>query len=315
MRLPLIVMWHGLKLKSLFGAFLLVPKSVENVIVDSFELVKENYPKFILIYLLIGAVSVVVVLVFAALVLLGFAGGLALGNIELIVGTVVVGLIILFLMAPLWAGAYYSMVLQELDSKRVSIFDAIGTAKASYLNLLLTMFLQGVIYLVVFGAILLPLVWPVLALINNGVGTSISQALAGQLLRLLLIGILVFVGLLIAALVLVPLLYEATALVVLEGLNGVDAVRRSIEIGRENFWKIVWLMTVFGLAVGMIYVVEWIVAAVFGVIGQVLGVVVGAVLSVLVASFVAAWTYALQIVFYREFVGRGKRRSLQNTNN
>ena len=290
-----------------------MPKSVENAIVDSFDLVKENYLKFLVIYLLIGAVSVVVVLVFAVIVLLGLAGGLALGNIGLIIGAIGVGLIVLLFMAPLWAGTYYSMVFQGLDAKRVSIFDAFGAARGRYFSLLLTMFLQIVIYIVVFGVILSPLAGPVLALINNGSGTSVASALAGQLLKLLLIGTLVFVGLLIASLVLVPLLYEATALVMIEGLGGVDAIKRSIEIGRENFWKIVWLMIVFGFAIGMIYVGEWIVAAIFGVMGHVLGAVVGAVISVLVASFVAAWSYALQIVFYREFVGGRKRGSLQKT--
>ena len=287
-----------------------MPKSVENAVMDSFEVVKDNYLKFLLIYLFMGVVSVVVVLVFAVIVFLGLSGGLSLGNIWLIAVTVAAGLIILLLMSPLWAGAYYSMVLQGLGAKRVSIFDALGAARRRYSSLLLVMFLQMVIYLVIFGAILSPLIGPVFGLMKVSGSTSIASAIAGQILKLLLIGTLVFVGLLIGALVLVPLLYEATALVMIEDLGGVDAIRRSIEIGRENFWKIVWLMTVFGLVVGMIYVVEWIVTAAFGVTGPVLGVVVGAVLSVLVASFIAAWSYALQIVFYREFVGGRKRLGL-----
>lgn len=287
-----------------------MPKSVENAVADSFEVVKENYLKFLLIYLFMGAVSIVAVLVFVVLIFLGLVGGLALGNIGLIVAAVVVGLIILLLMSPFWVGVYYSMVFQGLDAKRVSIFDAMGVARGRYFSLLLVMFLQVVIYLVIFGLILSPLIGPVLGLINSGGSASIASAIMGQIIKLLLIGTLVFVGLMIAALVLLPLLYEATALVMIEGLGGVDAIRRSIEIGRENFWKIVWLMTVFGLVVGMIYVVEWIVTAVFGVMGHVLGIVVGAVLSVLVSSLVTAWSYALQIVFYREFVGGRKRGGL-----
>ena len=287
-----------------------MPKSVENAVADSFEVVKDNYLKFLLIYLFMGAVSIVAVLVFVVLIFLGLVGGLALGNIGLIVAAVVVGLIILLLMSPFWVGVYYSMVFQGLDAKRVSIFDAMGVARGRYFSLLLVMFLQVVIYLVIFGLILSPLIGPVLGLINSGGSASIASAIMGQIIKLLLIGTLVFVGLMIAALVLLPLLYEATALVMIEGLGGVDAIRRSIEIGRENFWKIVWLMTVFGLVVGMIYVVEWIVTAVFGVMGHVLGIVVGAVLSVLVSSLVTAWSYALQIVFYREFVGGRKRGGL-----
>ena len=287
-----------------------MPKSVENAVADSFEVVKDNYLKFLLIYLFMGAVSIVAVLVFVVLIFLGLVGGLTLGNIGLIVAAVVVGLIILLLMSPFWVGVYYSMVFQGLDAKRVSIFDAMGVARGRYFSLLLVMFLQVVIYLVIFGLILSPLIGPVLGLINSGGSASIASAIMGQIIKLLLIGTLVFVGLMIAALVLLPLLYEATALVMIEGLGGVDAIRRSIEIGRENFWKIVWLMTVFGLVVGMIYVVEWIVTAVFGVMGHVLGIVVGAVLSVLVSSLVTAWSYALQIVFYREFVGGRKRGGL-----
>lgn len=287
-----------------------MPKSVENAVADSFEVVKENYLKFLLIYLFMGAVSIVAVLVFVVLIFLGLVGGLALGNIGLIVAAVVVGLIILLLMSPFWVGVYYSMVFQGLDAKRISIFDAMGVARGRYFSLLLVMFLQVVIYLVIFGLILSPLIGPVLGLINSGGSASIASAIMGQIIKLLLIGTLVFVGLMIAALVLLPLLYEATALVMIEGLGGVDAIRRSIEIGRENFWKIVWLMTVFGLVVGMIYVVEWIITAVFGVMGHVLGIVVGAVLSVLVSSLVTAWSYALQIVFYREFVGGRKRGGL-----
>ena len=287
-----------------------MPKSVENAVADSFEVVKENYLKFLLIYLFMGAVSIVAVLVFVVLIFLGLVGGLTLGNIGLIVAAAVVGLIILLLMSPFWVGVYYSMVFQGLDAKRVSIFDAMGVARGRYFSLLLVMFLQVVIYLVIFGLILSPLIGPVLGLINSGGSASIASAVMGQIIKLLLIGTLVFVGLMIAALVLLPLLYEATALVMIEGLGGVDAIRRSIEIGRENFWKIVWLMTVFGLVVGMIYVVEWIVTAVFGVMGHVLGIVVGAVLSVLVSALVTAWSYALQIVFYREFVGGRKRGRL-----
>ncbi len=287
-----------------------MPKSVENAVADSFEVVKENYLKFLLIYLFMGAVSIVAVLVFVVLIFLGLVGGLTLGNIGLIVAAVVVGLIILLLMSPFWVGVYYSMVFQGLDAKRISIFDAMGVARGRYFSLLLVMFLQVVIYLVIFGLILSPLIGPVLGLINSGGSASIASAIMGQIIKLLLIGTLVFVGLMIAALVLLPLLYEATALVMIEGLGGVDAIRRSIEIGRENFWKIVWLMTVFGLVVGMIYVVEWIITAVFGVMGHVLGIVVGAVLSVLVSSLVTAWSYALQIVFYREFVGGRKRGGL-----
>ena len=62
-----------------------MPKSVENAVADSFEVVKENYLKFLLIYLFMGAVSIVAVLVFVVLIFLGLVGGLTLGNIGLIV--------------------------------------------------------------------------------------------------------------------------------------------------------------------------------------------------------------------------------------
>lgn len=285
-----------------------MPKSVENAIMDSFELVKDNYAKFLLIYLVMAAVSAVILLIFVVIVLLGLGGSITLRSVAPLVGTVLIGIIILFLTSPVWTGIYYSMVLQELGSRRVSIFDAVGAAKKTYAGLLLTLFLQTVVYLVVYAIIFSPLVRPVLALINGSGGASGAglSALAGPILKLLLIGVLVFVGFLVATFILMPLLYEAVPLVMLENLGGLDAIKRSVDIGRKNFWKLVWLITVFWFAVGIVYFAEWIVAAIFGVLGHAVGVIASVALSLLVAAFVVAWSYALQIVFYKEFISNKK---------
>ena len=128
----------------------------------------------------------------------------------------------------------------------------------------------------------------------------------GSLLKLAVLGVLILIAALIATFILMPLLYEAVPLVLLEGLGGVDAVRRSIALGRKNFWKIVWLLTVFWFVVGMIYVGEWIVAAIFGLLSPLIGAIISIVLSLAVGALVAAWSYALQIVFYKEFIDNKK---------
>ena len=285
-----------------------MPKSVENAIMDSFELVKDNYAKFLLIYLVMAAVSAIILLIFVVVVLLGLGGSVTLRSVAPLAGAVLIGIIILFLISPIWTGVYYSMALQALGSRRASVFDAVGAAKKNYAGLLLTMFLQTIIYLVIYAIIFSPLVKPVLAVVRGfgGVGGAGLSALAGPILKLLLIGVLVLVGFLVATFILMPLLYEAVPLVMLENLGSVEAIKRSVELGKGNFWKLVWLVTVFWFAVGMAYFAEWIVAAIFGVLGHAIGVIASVALSLLVAAFVVAWSYALQIVFYKEFISNKK---------
>ena len=284
-----------------------MPKSVENTIMDSFELVKENYAKFLLVYLVMIVVSILVLLVFAAFILLGAGGSAVLGSTAPILGAVLLGIIVLFLVSPIWVGTYYSMALQGLGNKRISIYDAIGTTKKRYVDLLLVIFLQIIIYVIVYAIIFYPIIGPVLAFVH-GYGGLVAggSPVLGSLLKLAVLGVLILIAALIATFILMPLLYEAVPLVLLEGLGGVDAVRRSIALGRKNFWKIVWLLTVFWFVVGMIYVGEWIVAAIFGLLSPLIGAIISIVLSLAVGALVAAWSYALQIVFYKEFIDNKK---------
>lgn len=286
-----------------------MPKSIENTIMDSFELVKENYAKFLLVYLVIAAISVLVLLVLVALFVLGFGGSIAIGNLAPLVGVILFGIAVLFLISPFWAGIYYSLALQGLEGSRISVYEAIGLAKKKYVELLLTSILQMAIFVVVDAVIFSPLVPPILALLHaagGSAGLGLSSMI-GQLLKLMVEGMIVFVAFLVAMFILMPLLYEAVPLVLLEDLSGTAAIKRSVEIGKGSFWKLVWLFTVFWFAVGIVYVGEWIVTAIFGVLGQVLGVVAGIVLSVAVGALVAAWSYILPVVFYKEFVGRKGR--------
>ncbi len=283
-------------------------KTVENVIYEGFELAKNNYVEFLVQYLLFTALfAVIIILGVILLLVMGLLGGISTGSLG---GTVVpiifVALMVIaaiFLVQPLWVGSYYAIALRLVRVEKISVLESIRQAQRKYVPLLWTMALETLIFVVVDAVIFLPLLLPAKNLLMAASASGFtSSAVLHQFLLLIGVGIFAIIAFSIATLILAPLLYEAVPLVMLEDVGGVAAIKESVGMGRKNFWNIIWLLAVFGIALFVISFVQGLATAIFGLFGAVGASLGGLAVALLVGAFVNAWLYVLPVIFYKDFV-------------
>ena len=141
-------------------------QSVTSVLEDGFELIKKNYIKFLLLYLLIILFFVIIVIVAVILLFaLGTFAALQTGSAAPLSGSFVVAFVfmivvligVIFLIEPIWLGAYYSMALQGMKGP-ISLTYALKQAEKKYVSLLWTSALEALIVVVIDALIFSPLI-------------------------------------------------------------------------------------------------------------------------------------------------------------
>ena len=109
---------------------------------------------------------------------------------------------------------------------------------------------------------------------------------------------------LVVTAVLAPILYEAVPLVMLEGVSGIKAVKESIDIGKKNFWSILLLIIAIGLITFGINFIAGILVDVVSFVNHIAGSLLDLIISIILGSFIAAWTNALPIIFYKDYLAK-----------
>ncbi|MDE1851298.1 MAG: hypothetical protein KGH69_01240 [Candidatus Micrarchaeota archaeon] len=264
-------------------------------------------PKIILPYFVFTAL-VGMLSIYFSLSLAGSVKGAGVNTIASFVSVLLVMLVRLapllisvtilgILVTPLIVGMYIDIADQGCQKKTVSLRKAFEVAKSNYSNMFLLSILVTIIWIVVFAVLGVVFALPALMM---GAGT-------GGIL-LLIVGAIVSI---VVLAVLSIYLYEAYAVVVLERLGPIRAVRRSLQIGRQKLGLLfkVLVLTVL-VAIGFVIadgILVGVVEVVLGLSGHSwLGLGIGQTLNFLFSSAFSAWIIMIPVVFYKEYVGKGK---------
>ncbi len=267
----------------------------------SFNVLRDN-PKIILPVLLLALLFGGVSVMWATHILRGLPTqpSLLTSGLYQSFGSLFVVFLFLFVVMlfvnPIIKGFYISSLDQGYKRRKVSLKSALDATTRNYLRLLLTEVLLDLIWFVAIAIIGLVFFAPV---VFHGLGLATGL--------LLLLGILVFV---VVYILLSIYLYQAYVVVMYEGSKAVDAVKKSIEIGRRHFFDIfavlvltaIFLMVFVAFDVAIVGGVEFLVA--LG--SRAAAVVVGSVLSIILASFFDAWIYMIPAAFYKGYIDRKK---------
>lgn len=169
---------------------------------------------------------------------------------------------------------YAEITRQSYTQHRVSLSQSFSVAKSRFLSLLWTYIVEFLIMVLVFVALI------ALGVLGGTIGGIVLAALIG-----------------IVSLVLFNLFfYETPAIVVLEGKGGLEAVKRSYEIGRRNLGSLFVVLLIVGIIAGTVK----------GGLGQIP--YVGSILSTLSMLFLNTWYYMIPNVFYYEYEKRAHIR-------
>lgn len=179
-------------------------------------------------------------------------------------------LVIPLLLASLFLGLFLQCVYCEIarqaySGKKVSLVKSFEVGKNKFLSLFGT-YLLAFVLLLFLNLILVPLIF----FGNFGLIFFIIFAI--------ILNFSAFI-----------LFYEIPATVVLENLSGMDAIKRSIDLGRKNFWSLVLI----------IFLAFFIVGIVNSSLSQIP--YIGLIISNIGSLFLNAWIFMLPATFYLEF--------------
>ncbi len=199
--------------------------------------------------------------------LLSLLGAIAAVGIVLVLFAII-GVLVFLVLGALVIGAYASIVKQKMTSGSFNISKAFDEARANWVRLIVVSLIVGVI----------------------SIGVNVVLELipvAGAILAI------------IVGLVLSILLFEANSMVIIEGKEPIAAIQRSIEIGKDNFWSMLGMLIVFGIAVGIISVVVILVFSLAGAVASAAGISGAVILGVLIVFlFIEPLGYMLPATFY-----------------
>ena len=161
---------------------------------------------------------------------------------------------------------YSDITRQSYRRGKILLIQSFSVAKSRFVPLLWTYFLELLITFLALGALL------VLGLFGGVVGIILA----------FLVGIIMIFFFLI-------FFYETPAVVVLENTSGLEAIRRSYQIGRHNFLSLLAVILIVGIILNT--VVSGLSAVPY----------VGIILSNLAMLFLNTWNYMIPNVFYYEY--------------
>ncbi len=172
------------------------------------------------------------------------------------------------------SGVYIDIVRQARSRKNIVLNNAFSVGKSKFLPILWTGFLESLIILALF---------PGLFLASLSAGIFVGGVAS----------VVILFGGIVASMVLFLLslvfFYEVPAVVVLENLSGLDALRRSYKIARKHFWQMVLAMLIIGISTSLV-------TFAFNSVPY-----VGIILTSLAGLFLTAWQEMTPAAFYYEY--------------
>lgn len=256
--------------------------------------------------ILIGVIGAVIGVLIVASAFAGVHGTPSISNIISAVVPVFVLVLLLGLIGgALLSGMYISIAAQSLKG-RVLLNTAWNVAKGKFIQLAILSVMVAVIYIVIIGILALVTGLPgsigaLIQLFQNSIAASSSGSMPGISAFIpLIFGFLRFFLLLfIISLILGVLLYMSPVLVVIENRSAIDALVKSIDLGKKKFLTILAFHIVVGIITG---VVIFVVAA-FSLAVPIIGWLIRLILDL----FFGAWAAVLPTLFYFEYFS-GKKK-------
>lgn len=183
-------------------------------------------------------------------------------------------LVLSMLVSVFLSGVYADITRQAYKNRKqnysVSLTQAFATGSQKFIPLLWTYFIEFVISIAVFAG-----------LVGLGFLGGIVGIIASALIAVIIL------------LVMFVFFYLTPAAVVLENRSGMDAIGRSYEIAKSNFWSLIIIIFIAGII--MSTVVNGLTSIPYA----------GIILSNLALLFLNAWNYMIPNSFYFEY-GRKK---------
>jgi membrane-anchored glycerophosphoryl diester phosphodiesterase (GDPDase) len=302
-----------------------------DTLTSSFMAVWRN-PKTILLYLLFVIIAGIVTSPFSYLIkvpasiglgnqgAISQIGSIITANLGIVVAYAIVLLALELLVVPLIVGTFLKMGLQSLQGT-VDIGSAFGTARSIFKKLVLTFALQWIISLLLLVILVVPYINPILSLVSafhqlsalpvnattgeapaalvTPIATELSVNFAA-VLPLILIGVVIFA-------IFSILVFQIMVVILTEQKSGVTALRRSIQIGWQNFWRILLLFILFVIAAIVVAIAFVVVALIVDIIfsyagSAVVGQIISQILILVLTSLLASWFFFFQVYFYQNYV-------------
>ncbi len=284
-----------------------------DIFTQSFETLRK-YPKAILPYLalelvLVGLVFAVLFGVFhvqPGMMMVGTTGMAAVGPyIGAIFAVIAIEFLIGIFVTPLFYGVYSNLQIQKLKKQRLSLSSAYKTAKSRYAAL----FWGGIITLLMYLTVIIIFIGLLVLFIigSHAVSTLSSSAATGSLRAVFgIIGLafLWIILLLVCLGALGVLLYQWVPAAIVERKGAVAAIARSIEIGKENFWRIVGMLVIYGIIAGAVSLAVALVSLPFSLISHVAQASAEVILSIITGSVINTFYILLMPSFYNNYVKR-----------
>ncbi len=273
---------------------------------NSFKVLKEHpiiVVPFLAFLILIIIVSVILALVTVGAVSAGASslfttGTPSISNLLSVFVPLVLGILIVALIGGAFMqGMYIDLARQGLSGKTISLGGAWDTAKNRALKLIALNILILIIYAVVI--LILVFITGVPGVINNVMSTYASSFASGTspgistFVSLVASVLAFFILLVIAVVIMSVMFYQAPVVVILEDAGVIEALKRSIDIGKKNFVTIL----VFFIIVGIVSTILSIVISLLGLIPY-LGIIIRLAGDVLLG----VWAAMIPAMFYFEYI-------------
>lgn len=268
--------------------------SITETISNMFSAIKAH-PKFMIPELILVVLGTVVGIVAAIAIILG-AGGLhssALGSsstLKLVVSLlpiIIIAAIIFFLIVIFFLG-WQILLCSKWEDKKVSLSVTMGMVSKRYPSLLayeVIVLLVGIVVLLIFGL-------PLLSALYNSVwiphtqGVKIAQGtILGLIGEFAILGIL---GL-IAYVIIAVLFLFGPPIVMLENSSAIEAIKKSISIGKKNFLGILAFLIVNVIVIGVMEIIT----ALIGIIP-----ILGQIISILFGIFISTYATMIPTMYY-----------------
>lgn len=269
---------------------------------NAYDILKNN-PKIIVPYLII---SVFTAILQNLIPNSGFgSGALGLGVAFSVVAIVIFGYLIVFVLQIFLTGFYVSIADQGYKKETISFDKAFAVAKQNFVRILLTYLLLFVIAVIVAIVLIAIFLAPLFALGLFSGSSSSSTGLAGAGIIVILFGLALIIIIPLTILITI-LLYQLYPALVLETLGPVNAIKRSIAIGRNNMVPIL-LVFLATAAVGFLFaIIPYLIAVGISLLNQ----LAGSILSGIVQSIVVSWSSLIPVLFYYNYVAKPASTSL-----
>lgn len=263
-----------------------------------------NYPKAILPYLLVELLLTALILPIYLWLVPGAAlhAGHAITSIlGAVIGIIAISFVVGIFITPLFYGMYTNLEIQKLKKASLSLNTAYNAAKSRYWSLVWAGFLSTLIYLVIVLLFVVLILAFAVLFAHASLATAVTSSLGhfANIIGAMILWVILLVACLVIAAV---LLFQWVPALMVEKIGGAEAIKRSISIGKRNFWDILGLFVIFYIIVLAVYLVAGLISVPFDLINHTLGTTIQLLLSAVIGSFICPWLVALMTSFYNSYV-------------